>query len=347
MLKNLTLLVCLLVSSHHTAYSAERSDAFDDLRFVELQLSAVTTDMDLYLGWRSEEKAAMKEAARKANADLAALKMRVVAINSLKGQAPLQETTLKMIDCLHSIYQGFETKQPDVIKKEFVPCNDLDEKYTRLLKDAWKEREGTTAKTQTVPSREEELHWLERPEAQATYREAVSLIEAKHLAEAYEAFKGLEKTFDGLPAAQIIRLRLADALCMMDATQAAEKGFTDALNAGEHAVTLLTAIVESDMYSPVLYEAFYKWRTMTQMLDHGMSNSSEIPNQDYNAKRWHVIQTTKKYLADHPGDVWARTQLDRLWFLPNIQRGGSMGNDNLIHWGILYRGFGGGVQNVE
>jgi hypothetical protein len=63
---------------------------------------------------------------------------------------------------------------------------------------------------------------------------------------------------------------------------------------------------------------------------------SEIPNKEYNKKRWERIQVIKRYLKDNPDDVWAREQVDLLLSLPNIRRGGPMGNDNLTHWGSLY-----------
>jgi len=86
----------------------------------------------------------------------------------------------------------------------------------------------------------------------------------------------------------------------------------------------------------VLFEVFYKWRTQTQSFWHGMSNMSEIPNWQYNLKRWQVIKTIKRYLKTHPDDAWANAQLGLLLSLPNIYRDGPFGNDNLSHWGKLY-----------
>jgi len=67
-----------------------------------------------------------------------------------------------------------------------------------------------------------------------------------------------------------------------------------------------------------------------------MSNMSEIPNWQYNLKRWQVIKTIKRYLKTHPDDAWANAQLGLLLSLPNIYRDGPFGNDNLSHWGKLY-----------
>jgi len=67
-----------------------------------------------------------------------------------------------------------------------------------------------------------------------------------------------------------------------------------------------------------------------------MAQLAEIPNQIYNEKRWQVIQTIKKHLTKEPEDLWAKAQINLLLDLPNISRKGEHGNDNLIHWGILY-----------
>jgi len=68
----------------------------------------------------------------------------------------------------------------------------------------------------------------------------------------------------------------------------------------------------------------------------GMSNMSDIPNLEYNLKRWQAIQTIKQHVKDNPDDVWAKAQVNLLLGLPNIGRGGPFGNYNLNHWGMLY-----------
>jgi len=67
---------------------------------------------------------------------------------------------------------------------------------------------------------------------------------------------------------------------------------------------ILEGIVNGNDYSPVLFDAFLRWRTLTQSLEYGMSNFSKIPKL--------------------------------LLFLPNISRGGLMGNYNLSFWASLY-----------
>ena len=67
-----------------------------------------------------------------------------------------------------------------------------------------------------------------------------------------------------------------------------------------------------------------------------MSNSSEIPNLEYNAKRYQVYRTLKKYLKEHPDDQRAKDQVVMILSLPNIERGGPFGNSNLLDWGAIH-----------
>ena len=63
---------------------------------------------------------------------------------------------------------------------------------------------------------------------------------------------------------------------------------------------------------------------------------SEIPNWQYNLNRWYALQTIRLYLETNPDDAWANAQARFFLTFPNIGRGGSLGNDNLHHWGNLY-----------
>ena len=85
-----------------------------------------------------------------------------------------------------------------------------------------------------------------------------------------------------------------------------------------------------------IWEAFYRWRTLDQHLNHGMSNMSEILNKEYNEKRWELIQITHNHLVEHPDDIWAWAQRFSLMVFPNIERGEPCGNSNIRHWGYLY-----------
>ena len=65
------------------------------------------------------------------------------------------------------------------------------------------------------------------------------------------------------------------------------------------------------------------------MNNHGMSNMSEIPNNEYLKVQWKVAETIMNFIEKNPSDVWAKQQVPVLMTLGNIERGGAYGNTNL------------------
>ena len=89
-------------------------------------------------------------------------------------------------------------------------------------------------------------------------------------------------------------------------------------------------------YSPYLAEAYHKWRAATQMLWHGVSNFSEIPTEEYQARKQQVLAIIAAHLRTVPDDPTALAQQDALRQLPDIQRGGPMGSSVLNEMGLLW-----------
>lgn len=303
-LKNSAFILCLLFASHPDAYPVEIRDYLDELRFVELQLSAVTTDMYQYLGWGADEKEAMKEASLRAISELDQLRGHVMRQDFPEETAPLKGLTLKMIGQLAAIYQGIEEKEEVAIKEEFAPFNSMYEEYAEGFKKLWQKSVSAAEAEQELNPLEEELRWIPDEQVKERYRKAAGHLEAKNHAAAYKVLKDMPEVIQDVEASHLVKLRLSDALLMMDYEAADIKG----LDAAEQGLKLLAEIIASGRYSPVLYEAFYKWRTTEQELRHGMSNSSAIPNKEYNEKRWQVMRTIKEYSAKNPSDEWAQAQ---------------------------------------
>lgn len=89
-------------------------------------------------------------------------------------------------------------------------------------------------------------------------------------------------------------------------------------------------------YSPYLAEAFRKWRAAFQMFNHGVSNFSEIPNAEYNARKERVLATVRVFLTAHHDDSEARDQQALLEQLPDITPGGPMGSSVLNEMAMLW-----------
>jgi len=315
-------------------YASEVDGRLQDLRFIDYQLGAVSTDMHLYLGWAFDDKQAMKEASEKAILDLKELEQQVAGQEYPAALKDLKAQMVDLIKGLQQIYAGIEVKDIELIEKEFTPFNDLYSKYGEAFKAAWLNTYPNGELNAELEQSIEEVKCFADETTKKSYQKALDLIKIKKYADAYILLRELEIDAPA-SAGHMIKLRMSDTLRQMNPEEAS-KISPDLLDKSTYGLKLLTEIVDSNAYSPVLYEAFYKWRTTTQEMDHGMSNYSSIPNKEYNQKRWQVIRIIKKHQAENPSDKWAGIQVDLLWDLRNIQRGGPMGNDNLIHWGILY-----------
>ena len=333
-MKKLIAIIAIMVTSFaNVTFASEIGDHLDELRYIELQLSAVTTDMYLYLGWLPEEKDMMKNASRKAIADLNDVKNNLTILNVPKELANFKEMDFQLIDRLQKIYNGIEKKELEEIKKEF---STLDKLYLRYSEEAEKAHEKYNYKVEllkdTLPITEE-IKLIQGEKDKNIYSNAVKLMKERNYAQAYKYLNNLRIKYKDTAFEDCVMLKLSNCMMIPDKDISEEE---DKIFDYDKALEVLSEIIDKGRYSPVLYEAFDRWRTSEQSFYHGMSNMSEIPNKEYNNKRWKIVQTIKRYLKSNPNDTWAKTQIVLLLDLPNIQRGGPFGNDNIEHWGMLY-----------
>ena len=331
-LKILIAVIMVFLTTTASAIASEITDYLDEMVYVEFQISAVTTDMYMYLGWFEDKKDWIKEASLEAINDLGEIEKRVMNLGVPDEITYLREAKRAIIQKLKTIYAGIENKKPEDIKVEFESFNKLYATYSEDFKHALKEYRDMQELPQDFDPFIEELKLANNQEDKKTYQDAVQLINEKKYNQAYEILSQLKVKYEGLPFESCILLRISDCGLKADS----DLDVKDKLEMKEDGLDVLTQIVNKNAYSPVLYEAFYKWRTTEQYYNHGMSNMSHIPNKEYNKKRWGIIQVIKERLKDVPDDLWAQEQLDLLLSLPNITRGGPMGNHNLEHWGRLY-----------
>ncbi len=240
----------------------------DDIRFIELQIGAVTIDMYRYIGWFFDNKEMLKKASAIAIHDLGTINDYLQKISFSGDLVELRDSNLTIIDMLIRAYNHVETKQEEEIRKSFDECSEI---YCQYLK------------------------------------------KFKEYSQIYHPVEELPKD-----------------IAFTQNTDPNEVGGTFDI---EKEIDLLSEILDSRIYSPVLFDVFCKWRTQTQIFWGGMSNRSNIPNWEYNLKRWKVVQTIKNYIETNPADDWAKAQVRLLLGLPNIGRGGHFGNDVLSYWG--------------
>ncbi|MCM8783270.1 MAG: hypothetical protein NC818_00620 [Candidatus Omnitrophica bacterium] len=309
------------------AIPAEINDYLDKLIFVDLQTSAVTIEMYKYLGW-VEDRNEWGRASLKAIGDLEKIKEHLESLDFPEELNGLKNMYGIIIASLKSIYTGIDQKDESKIKSEFRTFNTLYAKYSenlKMFKDV-KKQAGTSMPVEEI------LKFIDNEEDKNNFLQAVKLMKSRKYLQAYSILNKLKEKYSGTVFGDCVMLKITDCYLREDT----DIEVVNRYKATEDALIVLKTIINKNVYSPILYEAFYKWRTIEQEFNHGMSNISDIPNMEYNEQRWKIVQVIKAYLKDNPLDRWAKIQIDLLLGLPNIKRGGAMGNDNLIHWGVLY-----------
>ncbi len=103
----------------------------DDIRFIELQISAVTIDMYRYIGWYFSEKDMMKKASIRAIGDLRTIKNYLQKISFTEDLVGLRDRDLLIIEKLVQTYDNIETKHEEDIREDFDRYSEV---YCQYLK---------------------------------------------------------------------------------------------------------------------------------------------------------------------------------------------------------------------
>jgi len=104
--------------------------SLDDIRFVGLQIEAVTIDMYRYLGWFPEEKKMLKKAPIKAIDNLEVIRDYLQQLDFTGQLIELKKSNLAIADRLIRIYDGIDSKEQEGIKKSFAEFNSLYSQYS-------------------------------------------------------------------------------------------------------------------------------------------------------------------------------------------------------------------------
>jgi len=303
----------------------------DDVSYYNLQLDAVLIDMSLYFGWAPEEKEAMKKASDEAILHLAYIKKQIEELDTPDAARDMEGIYLEALDKLQMIYDGVELKDLEETDKEFEEFSELVsqyfEIYNKLIQEQSKEEEW---KEVVLPHPQ-----FESKKDEEDYDRALGFMEQDQFEKAYDVLQKLRSKYSGASAIEnSILLNISD--CIVKAFFGSEGEISGAPDPEEKGKDIVEGIINTNDYSPVLFDAFLRWCTLTQGFDYGISTFSKIPNWEYNKKRKKLIKITKTYAKEHPDDRWAERQIELLLFFPNIERGGFMGNSNLTFWADLY-----------
>ena len=307
-------------------------DPLDELAFINTRITAVTIDMYRYLGWFADDKEVLARAAEKSVGELTGIHGDLEALQVPEELVPTKDLEVRMTGDLIELYNGIGQKDPQSMGPGFMRVQKLQEELSDKLEAAYAEYGWLKDLPEDYDPVQAEMPLVDNDKDREVYLQALDLLRSKDYEAAYGMLLALREKYSGTEFEPCVNLKISDCLISYGSEIRESRG-TDSEGEG---AALLSRIIDSGDYSPVLFEAFYRWRTIEQYRNYGMSNMSEIPNILYNKKRWELIQLIKQHIERHPEDAWAKGQVDYLIHLHNITRGGPMGNNNLVDWGILY-----------
>ena len=297
----------------------------DELALLDHQSGAVSVDVGLFLGWAKDDQAGLLAACGTATQALRGMGAAARALPTPGTCDEVKQRFLAFLAALTDAYAEIGSRKDPDRATPLVKAQTLYNAYRRELKRFTRPALPDADGPQPEPT-------LAHPADLDAYRRAKDRMAAGEYAKAYALLVALKAKY---PHNAFVLVQMSDCVARAGMGEGVLKG-VDAPE--EQAIALLDAVVASRQYSPLLAEAFLKWRTLYQSHHHGASNYSHIPNGEYNARRKALVSLLRTHLASHPADDWARRQKRVLLDLPNIQRGGAMGNSNLTYWGLLYAG---------
>jgi hypothetical protein len=202
------------------------------------------------------------------------------------------------------------------------------EKYKKL-KDEFLNYVYATYSTNHFVSMTEETYWQKNDKNTyiksadyATYQR----LKTTNLKEALKLLEKIIKQTSDFQEYSIYQIELADQY-VKHSDILGEK-------ANEIAAEKYKAIVDQKKYSIYLFEAWLKWRLVTQQHIYGISKTADIPNNLYDKKRAEVALTILDYLAKNEKDEMAINEFLLMATHPIVIRLGDYpyGNQNTVEY---------------
>lgn len=111
-------------------------------------------------------------------------------------------------------------------------------------------------------------------------------------------------------------------------------------NAYGIAVEKYKAILDQEKYSIYLFEAWLKWRLVTQQYFYGISKTSDIPNDEYDKMRMKVALTILNYITKNDKDEMAINEFLLIATHDIVKRFGDYryGNQNTVEYHQTFDG---------
>ncbi len=330
----LILSASLFIPAHAENISEIRSRQIEDgiytMLFVRQQLQAVDNDMLLYFGWVRDNKEGMKATAQKCIKDLDTIRTRLISDGMPPELTDVKNELMEIIEKQKDLYKDVDSKSDEQIQAFY--------KYFQALLDtssnnlAKKMDQYLTLKKLgddfTVLG--EEIRSFSDVKDRELFVKADNFMKNLSFKAAYDILTGLIEKYRNTPAEASILMRMSDCILISDTD------LPEDMTTQDEGFNLLDQALSRKQYSPALYDVYFRWRTMDQEINHGVSNYSEIPNWEYNERKMEIVKVLEEYSKTHPDDNWAKGQVIALLTLENIVRGEPFGNSNLRFFGLLY-----------
>ena len=149
--------------------------------------------------------------------------------------------------------------------------------------------------------------------------------------------KAIDKIFEIIKESKNFQEKSIYGIDLADLYMTGSLG-TDTMLGEEWAVSHYEAIMEANKFSLYLFEAWLKWRAVTQHTFYGSSKSSSIPNEVYNKWRDKMAFVVLKQISAHPDDQMAINQFLLFATHENIKHFGpyKYGNQNVPEFYELF-----------
>lgn len=291
------------------------------LQYYALKLQVVEIENDGWMFWGELEKEKWPEAFKDSFKEYDSLKAEIQALNVSEGLRNTQKIMVEFIDKTKAIYGALHTLNDEQMKEKFKEHQENVLNLSNAMQDTFK-KYYTLSDASELKIIDKELELISDKNDKNSFLNAVDLLGKRKCKQSKVILVDLLKKYKNTPFEASILIRIIDCQQIKDSDLEQD---IDSEKYQELALKLL----ERGEYSPVLFDLFGRWRTVDQMNNHGMSNMSEIPNDEYLKVQWKVAETIIGFIEKNPKDVWAKQQLPVLMTLGNIERGGEVGNLNM------------------
>lgn len=324
------LLVGCLASSTFANGLSNTEKGIIQLEYIGRQVQAIENDLRLYYMAKLEDRPDVEP-----TEDIKQLKQ----LNQELGSLNLPQEIIDLKPELTSVINKLINNCTGILKKDENTRDKEFDEFWKLVNSYNEQLKLKIEKYLSIPKLDknfnpitEDTKLFADTNDQAMFKKAMSYMDKKQHQDAVDILNPLLKKYKNKPAEGSILVNIVD--CYIAKENPADKGASKE----EDSLNLLTDYVNRKQYSPHIQRIYLQWRTLEQSWNHGASNFSEMPNDQYNKVLWDLTEVVEKYIEQNPNDYWAKFQILLLMDTPIIERWGrgyQYGNTMALDYAFL------------